>query len=154
EMEPQVPVTELEPGLSAEELDRLARIPRLTGTPPAALLVPEAGEPVEERVEVRRDVEAVHLEVVAHVRDDGQLAGVDDLRQRLHEAGAADAAGQDGDLHRAAARRTSSAARVLGPSRASTGSRSSRVSTSSAGLGISASRDGPSARKRSALPGP
>jgi hypothetical protein len=47
-------------------------------------------------------MEAVYLEVVADVGDHRHSAGLDDLRQRLHEAGAADAAGENGDLHHAA----------------------------------------------------
>src|SRR6185437_9094761 len=154
EMEPEVAVSELEPGLAPELLDRVARVPRLVCTPPAALLVAQAGERVEQRVEVGRDVEAVHLQVVADVRDHGNVARRDDLGQRLNEARAADAACQNGDSHLAAKRRLSSAVRVRSPRRPSSGSRSLKVSTSAARFGISTSRDGASARNRSALPGP
>ena len=154
EMESQVAVAELEPGLAAQQPDRFARVPGLTRTPPAALVVTEPAEGVEQRVEVGRDVEAVHLEVVADVGDHGHVAGLDDLRQRLHEAGAADAACQDGELHLAPERRLASAARVFEPTRGSSRSRSSSVSTSSVRFGISTNLDGASARKRAALPGP
>src|SRR5436190_9212778 len=154
EMEAEVAVPELEPGLATEEPDRLARVPRLVRPPPPALLVAQPGQRVEQCVEVRRDVEAVDLDVVADICDHGHVTALDDLRQRLHEAGAADPACQYGKLHLAPERRLSSAARVFGPTRGSSWSRSSRVSTSSVKFGISTSRDGASARKRDALPGP
>ena len=49
------------------------RLPRLAGAPPAALRVVEAGEGVEHGVEVGRDVQPEHLEVVADVADHRQL---------------------------------------------------------------------------------
>src|SRR5947208_6520496 len=153
-MEAKVPVAELEPGLATETLNRVARVPGLVGAAPAALLVAGAGERVEQRVEVRRDVQALDLEVVADVGNHRHIARPDDLGQRLHEPGAADSPCQDGDLHLAAKRRLSSAARVLAPRRPSRRSRSLSESTSSARFGISTSRDGASARNRGALPGP
>ena len=154
EMEPEVAVAELEPRLATEAFDRVASVPGFARAAPAALLVPEAGECVEQRVEVRGDVETVDLEVVADVCDHRHVARVHNLDQRLHEARAAHAACQDGELHRAPERRLSTAARVLAPSRSSSRSRSSTVSTSSVRFGISTSRDGARARNRSALPGP
>src|SRR5215210_2083053 len=47
---------EAEPVLPAERGDRLQRVPGLARASPAAFLVVEAGERVEQRVEVRADV--------------------------------------------------------------------------------------------------
>src|SRR5205814_5566631 len=58
EMEPDVAVAETEPRVAAEASRLLERVPRLVRAAPAALLVAEAGEPVENAVEVRRDVPA------------------------------------------------------------------------------------------------
>ena len=69
EVEAEVAVAELEPRLSAEPGDDFHRLPGLVRPPPPALLVRDAGERVEDAVEVRRDVEAEHLDVVADVAD-------------------------------------------------------------------------------------
>ena len=57
------------------------------------------GEAVEDGVEVGRDVEAEHLEVVADVADDRQLARREHVVEPGRELGAADAAGEENDLH-------------------------------------------------------
>ncbi len=160
EVEPEVAVAELEPRVGPEAARLPERVPGLVLATPAALLVQAAGERVEDRVEVRRDVEAEDLDVVADVADDRQLLRLDRLRERAGETGAAEAACEDGDLHRARpVRSASSAAAVRGPSRSSSPSRSPSVSTSSARFGIAATAAGTSsrsarARKRSALSGP
>ena len=159
QVQPEVPVAELEPGLRAEAGRRLARVPALAGPAPAALLVEHAGEGVEDRVEVRRDMQADDLEVVADVADNGHVRGVDRLGEGAGEARAAEPAGENGDLHGEAARRPSSAAAVCGPRRPSSRSKSASVSTSAASPGTSAlTKAAPSrsarARNRSALPGP
>src|SRR5205814_6196880 len=87
EMEPEIAVAELEPGLAAEPLDRVEGVPGLLRAAPSALLVSQAGERVEQRVQVRRDVEAVHLEVVADIGDHGQVTRRHDLTQRPPETG-------------------------------------------------------------------
>ena len=53
--------------------DGRERLPRLAGPAPAALLVVEACERVEDAVEVGRDRHPEHLEVVADVADDRQI---------------------------------------------------------------------------------
>ncbi len=53
---------------------------------------------VEDDIDVRGDVKAEELGVVAHVGDDGDgLLPVDYLEEALEEAGGADAAGERGD---------------------------------------------------------
>ena len=100
--------------------DRLERVPGLVGAAPAALLVGEPGERVEDAVEVGRDVQAEHLDVVRHVAYDGNVAWIDDTEQAAQEPRAADAAREDGDLHAARPESQSAAStrRVCGPSRA------------------------------------
>ena len=115
EVEAEVAVAEPEPRLAAERRGALERVPRLVRTAPAALLVGQAGERVEDRVEVGRDVEAEHLDVVADVADDRELARVDHLDEPAQEARAADAARQADDLHAASGLDD---ARVRGPSAA------------------------------------
>ncbi len=134
------------------------RVPRLARAAPAALLVGESRERVEDGVEVGRNVEPGDVEVVPDVDDRGDRGGLGCLRQRAQEAGASDAAREDGDLH-AVARRPSRTAAVTGPSRPSSASRSATRSTSWASAGRVVSAQGtprPSAcrRKRAALPAP
>src|SRR5262249_57289253 len=147
EVDAEVEVAEPEPALAAELGDGLERLPGLARAAPALRLVEAAGERVEDRVEVGRDVEPEHLEVVADVAHDRQLARVDRLRDRPCEPRAAEAAGQDDDVHRAEpVRSAASAAAVFGPTSPSTRSRSASVSTSSARFGIEATAAGTSSR--------
>ena len=80
----------------------LERVPGLVGAAPAALLVGHARERVEDAVEVGRDVQAEHLDVVADVADHRHVGRVDDRDDAAQEARAADAAREHGDLHAAA----------------------------------------------------
>src|SRR5207253_1335015 len=155
EMEPEVEIPELEPCLAAEGRDGFERAPGLVRAAPAALLVGEPREGVEDAVEVGRDVEPEHLQVVADVPDDRDVARRADLREAAHEPRPADAAGEDADPHVAGTSPAiASAICVRGPTRPSSRCRSSSVSTSSTRLASSTVAAGPSVRKRSALPGP
>ena len=60
----------------------------------------DAGERVEDAVEVGRDVHAEYLDVVAHVPDHGHLGRVGHAHEPAQEARAADAAGEGYDPHR------------------------------------------------------
>ena len=135
-MEPEVAVAEPEPVLAAERGDCAERLPRLSGAAPAALLVVQAGEGVEDAVEVGRDGESEHVEVVADVPDHGHAGRIDGADEPAREAGAADAAGEERHLHSAS--RPPTAAWVRGPARRPIRARSSSVSTSSARFGITA----------------
>ena len=64
------------------------------------------GEAVEDGVEVGRDVEPEHLQVVADVADDRQLARPEHVVQPGRELGAADAAREENDVHAVRAART------------------------------------------------
>ncbi len=131
------------------------RVPGLVGTAPTALLVGDAGERVEDAVEVGRDVQPEHLDVVTHVAYDGYVARFDYRESAAEEPRAPDAAREDGCLHAAApVRSVVRTLRVRGPSRPRRRSRSEVVSTSSMRFGASTVRDGPSAANRFALPGP
>ena len=84
----------------------LERVPRLAGAPPAALLVVQAGERVEHRVEVGGDVQAEHLDVVADVADHGQLSRREHVVEAAGELGAPHAARETDDAHGTRARPT------------------------------------------------
>ena len=99
EVQPEVEVAELEPVLAAELADGLERVPGLVRAPPAALLVVQPGERVEDRVEIGRDVQPEHLDVVADVADHRDVTRLDDLDEPLDEPCAAHAAREDDDLH-------------------------------------------------------
>ena len=101
-MQADVAVAEPEPAGAAERDRRLERVPALVRATPTPLLVGETRKRVEDAVEVRRDVEAEDLEVVADVPDHGELGGVDHVDEPAKEARAAHPAAEDGDLHRAA----------------------------------------------------
>ena len=87
----KVAVAEPEPVRHPGGLERLHHLPGVVAQAPAAL-VDRVGEPVRHEVGVGRDVDAVDLDVVARVGDDGELAG--DVEQAAGELGAARAAGQ------------------------------------------------------------
>ena len=150
EVEPEVEVAEAEPVLAAPLRRRPERVPRLAGTAPAALVVDEPGERVEEAVEIGRDPEAEHLDVVSDVADDREVARREHGGEAAREAGAASPSGQEDDLHAC----TASSARVRGPSIDARRSRSSPASTSATSSGIATVANGACARKRAALPGP
>ena len=115
-------------------VDRLERPPALLRAPPPAHLVCEPGERVQDRVEVWRDVEPEHLDVVADVPDDRQLTRLEHVLQPAREARSADSAGEEDDLHAG----TASSERVRRPRRGARRSRSSSVSTSTSSSGIAA----------------
>src|SRR5262249_13404661 len=155
EVKADVTVTEAEPVLTAEPADGLERVPGLVRAPPAALLVCDTGERVEDAVEVGRDVEAEHLYVVPHVSYDGCVVSFDYSHDAAQEPRSTHAPREDGRLHAASrARSVVRTLRVRGPSRPRSRSRSAATSTSSMRFGASTRLDGPSAAKRSALPGP
>ena len=103
-------------------------------------------------------MQAEHLEVVADVADHGELARREHVVEPGRELRAADAAGEEDDLHDA--RRSSAIdARVRAPARGASRSRSASVSTSSLeARELETVEASPSAaacaRNRAALPGP
>jgi hypothetical protein len=92
QMQPEIAVAEPKSGLGAELVRGADRLPRLVLAPPAALLVEPAGERVEDRVQIGRDVKPKHLDVVTDVADDRQLLGIDRLRECTREAGVSEPA--------------------------------------------------------------
>ena len=66
----QIQVTEAEPRLAAEALERVHAAERVAACAPAALLVDEPSERVQDRVDVGRDAQPVQGHVVARVDDD------------------------------------------------------------------------------------
>src|SRR5205823_4898921 len=75
QMKAEVEIAEAKPRLAAEARDRSERVPRLAGATPAALLVAEIGQRVEDAVEVGRHVQTEHIQVVADVADDRDVLG-------------------------------------------------------------------------------
>ena len=67
---------------AAELAGSRERVPGLSRSTPAPLLVVESGERVEHRVEVGRDVQAEHLDVVPDVPDHCELARREHIRLR------------------------------------------------------------------------
>ena len=129
---------------------------RLAGASPAACFVVGARERVEDRVEVGRDVQPEHLDVVADVADDGDVRRRRRVDDALHEARAADAAREDDELH---ARRSSRARRGTPACAARSGAGAARGRRACRrprrGSGSRRSTVSPrSAPKRRALPGP
>ena len=111
----------------------LERVPRLVRSAPAAFLVREAGQRVEDAVEVRRDVQAEDAPrssptLPITVTSRGSI----DVDEPAQEARAADAAAEDDDLHRVPVDER------LGQRRRRSLRRSSIESTSSARFGIAA----------------
>jgi hypothetical protein len=94
EVEAEVEVAEPEPVLPAPRACGFERVPRLPGTAPAAPLVEQARQRVQEAVEIGRDVHPQHLDVVADVADDRELAGREHVPQPPREAGSSTAAGE------------------------------------------------------------
>jgi hypothetical protein len=75
----QIEVAEAEPRVvRAQRAQGLGGLKRLAGPAPPALAIHHACQPVHDRVEVRRDVQAVKDDVVPGVRHDRHLAGRDD----------------------------------------------------------------------------
>ena len=82
-----------------ERAHGLERPPGLAFAPPTALLVVQPGKRVQDRVEIGRDVEPEHLEVVADVPDHRHVARLGGLDDALHEARTTHAARENDDLH-------------------------------------------------------
>ena len=160
EVQAEIAVAQPEPRFAAELRDGRERIPRLVGAAPAAFLVVQIRQRVQDRVEVRRHVHAEHLEVVADVSDHRHLSGIGDVDEAAHEPRASDAARQHNDPHvRVAAVSSARHACERGPSLRCSRCRSSSVSTSSARFGTATEtgcrpRLSTCARKRAALSGP
>ena len=119
-VEADVAVAEPEPRLAAERADRVERVPGLVRSAPAALLVVQSRERVQDAVEVGRDVHAEHLEVVADVSDHRDVGRRDALDDGAREPAAAHTSREDDGLHATGARPAmASAICVRGPVRSS-----------------------------------
>jgi hypothetical protein len=116
EVQADVAVAEDEPVGSAEPADDAERLARVAPHAPALLGVHDAGEGVQARVEVGRDVQAEQLDVVPHVAHDRDAVGADDIDQPEREARSADAARQQRHAH---ATVTGAVVEVRSPSEAS-----------------------------------
>ena len=158
EMEAEVEVAEHEPALPAPRASP-TRAPARSrpARPQPRSVVVQPGERVEDRVEVGRDVQPEHLDVVADVADHRQLARREDVVQAARELRAADAAGEEDDVHRQA--RVTTAVRQHGAR--ARGRRARPVARGRRACrrrprarGSRRSRSLRAARNRAALPGP
>src|SRR6185437_14214554 len=87
-----------EPCLTVERPDALECVPRLVRATPATLLVVQAGESVEDRVEIGRDVHAEDLDVVADIPDHRHVGGLDHIDDAANEARPAHTTREDDGL--------------------------------------------------------
>ena len=91
-MQAEVAVAEPEPALAGELGHRLERVPRLRRAAPAALVVGDARETVEDAVEVGAHVQAEDLDVVRNVPYDGDVVWIDYSGHASKEPSSPDAA--------------------------------------------------------------
>ncbi len=96
----EVVIAEAEPGLQAEPLCGVHEVPALVAPAPTGFEIGLSGERIDQRVHVRRNVEAEVFEVVSGVDDKPDLVGFQHLRETQRELGAANAAGEREYLHR------------------------------------------------------
>jgi 2-phospho-L-lactate/phosphoenolpyruvate guanylyltransferase len=99
QMKAEVAVSEREPCGAAEPANHLEGVHRVVTYAPAAFLVEEPGKRVENRVQVRRDVEPERFQVVADIHDRRHRFRAGRPRERVHTAGAAQPSGQHGDTY-------------------------------------------------------
>src|SRR5687768_1622228 len=81
----QIVVAETEPRRAAERRERLHERPCFLCTAPAALGIGHTAQRVEQRVDVRADVQPEVYEIIACIRYDQELIGLEDLRKSVHE---------------------------------------------------------------------
>src|SRR5437016_4337864 len=98
-MQTEISVAEAEPRLAAERRHGLEGLPGLARTAPAALLVVQPGKRVEDGVEIGGHVHPEDVDVVADIAHDRHVCRPGDLDDAAHEPRAADASGEDDDLH-------------------------------------------------------
>src|ERR1039458_7710809 len=101
-MHSKIAVTEPEPCLAAQCSERLHEIPAFVRAPPAAFEIAEATERIDHGVDVRRDMQAEMLEIIAGIDDNCQVRA-DQALESERELGAPYPAAQCD--HRPAAKR-------------------------------------------------
>src|SRR5262245_51296197 len=92
-MDGKIAIAQPEPTRPAEPLERGHEGPGLAAAPPTGDRIDQARQGVERRVEVRRDVKAQVLEVIARVDDKAEPVG-EYLRQAQGQLGTTDASRQ------------------------------------------------------------
>src|SRR3990172_9089266 len=93
-MRRQILITQCKPGVVTEPAELLQNSKGIALDAPTLLRVAHARQRVDNRVDVRRDMQAVKKAVVTGVADDRQLRGIDFRGQPFDQFGAAGAAGQ------------------------------------------------------------
>ncbi len=96
DMHGEIAITQPEPGFATEIAKRRHEVPGFISTTPAALDIAEATQRVDDRVDIRRNMQTEVLEVVACIDDNGQVR-TDQAIEAKRQLGAADAATQRDD---------------------------------------------------------
>src|SRR6516162_11433526 len=91
DMNRQVAIAKPEPILAAERRERFHERPGLVPPTPSELRIVEARKRVHQRVDVRRDMQAEMLEIIADIGHDEQIVPRHDPAQAQRELGAANA---------------------------------------------------------------
>src|ERR1700686_5181527 len=81
QMRCEVAVAEVEPGFAVEPAQRVERVEALALETPSVGAIDDAGERVNHRVDIGRNVEPVEMLVIAGIDDDAQPARIDPLDQ-------------------------------------------------------------------------
>src|SRR5262249_55634990 len=108
-------IAQVEPRLAAEFAQSVHELPRLSAAAPARFGVRLPGERVDERIDVRRHVQAEVLEIVAGVDDERDLVGRQELRETQCKLRAADPGGDrdEASLGHAQRNMSSSSGRMM-----------------------------------------
>src|SRR5882762_5748424 len=93
----EITVAEIEPTLAVEPAECVEGVEGLAFEAPSVLAIDHAGERVDHRVNVRRNVKPVEMLIVAGVDDDGHLARIDAPDQPAEELSRTHSPRQRGD---------------------------------------------------------
>ena len=104
-----VAIAELKPGVEPERLPLSLHLPRLVRASPSLLHVRNARERIQHRIEIRTNGQAPMLEVIAGIDDDVERARRETLLQTIGELRPADPSAKRDDVSHADYRNRSSA---------------------------------------------
>src|ERR1035437_10597755 len=105
-MRRDVSIAQAEPRFLAEPRQLRRDLVRLAGDAPTLAGVRDARQRIQHGVMVRAHDQAVALQVVAGIDDDGQLAGRDYVLESVGEFRSPDSSGQTNDAHQVLRRQT------------------------------------------------
>jgi hypothetical protein len=96
-MRGEVAIAEIEPSFVAIHSEALEEIESFAAEAPSRCGIHNASESVRDDVEIGRDFEAVHADVIARVDDDGEFVGIHGFVKAEEKLGGPDAAGERSD---------------------------------------------------------